>query len=361
MALYFGYEKSGSFSVKDGLDMKQNPITNLPAPTQDSEPVTKEYADTHYSNSSTHKGPKGDKGDVGPQGPKGNQGDVGPQGPKGDHGLTGSQGLRGDPGPQGPNGLEDPKVDKGDQGGRGPKGPKGDDGPKGAKGGKGNKGDKGNTGAPGGKGVKGDKGDQGPKGDKGDSGPKGNKGDPGTIPSPIVGKDLSMNGHKITKMGTPTLDSDAATKKYVDDKPRGISRATEDGLYLGLGGGTLQGGVHFLNASKITNLGNPQVATDAANKRYVDSKVTAKGLTQATADVRYLRKSGGNLTGVVDMGTNKVTSLADPTNPNDATNKSWVETHTVGNYLPNSGGALTGVLNMSDNKITNVASTSHGG
>ena len=67
MALYFGHERKGRFDVDGGLDMEQNSITNLPTPTQDSEPVTKEYADTHYSNSSTHQGPKGDKGDTGPQ------------------------------------------------------------------------------------------------------------------------------------------------------------------------------------------------------------------------------------------------------------------------------------------------------
>ena len=82
----------------------------------------------------------------------------------------------------------------------------------------------------------------------------------------------------------------------MDDKPRGISRATADTLYLGLGGGSLQGGLHFVNASKISNLGNPQVATDAANKRFVDSKVTSvSGLTQTKADARYLKKTGGSL------------------------------------------------------------------
>ena len=34
------------------------------------------------------KGPKGDKGDTGPQGPKGEKGDTGPQGPKGDTGES---------------------------------------------------------------------------------------------------------------------------------------------------------------------------------------------------------------------------------------------------------------------------------
>ena len=46
-------------------------------------------------------GPKGDKGDTGPQGPKGDTGATGPQGPKGDKGDTGPQGPQGEQGPAG--------------------------------------------------------------------------------------------------------------------------------------------------------------------------------------------------------------------------------------------------------------------
>ena len=300
------------------------------------------------------QGPKGEKGDAGPQGPKGDKGDTGPQGlkrdtgsqgPKGDHGLTGRQGLRGDPGPQGPSGLQGPKGDKGDKGDPG----SGSQGPKGDKGDTGPKGDKGDTG------PKGDKGDVGPRGPKGSKGDKGDKGDPNTS-IPTVKQDLSMQGHTITQLGAPTQDSDSATKKYVDDKPRGMTQATADKRYLGKGGGELSGALHFLNASKITNLGNPQSATDPANKRYVVSRFSQGGLTRLTADNRYLSLNGGGLKGTLKMTNNKITNLADPVDPNDSTDKSWVEAHTVGKYLPNSGGALTGELNMSNNKITNLGS-----
>ena len=58
-------------------------------------------------------GPKGDRGDVGPQGPRGDRGDVGPQGPRGDRGDVGPQGPKGDRGDVGPQG---PKGDRGDVG-----------------------------------------------------------------------------------------------------------------------------------------------------------------------------------------------------------------------------------------------------
>ena len=62
-------------------------------------------------------GPKGDRGDTGPQGPKGNPGEQGPKGDDGDRGPEGPRGPKGDDGVQGPPG---PKGDDGDEGPQGP-------------------------------------------------------------------------------------------------------------------------------------------------------------------------------------------------------------------------------------------------
>ena len=67
-------------------------IFDLPDPTEDSEPVTKGYADKNYVGGGGTVGPKEDKGDTGPQGPKGDKGDAGPQRPKGDRGEKGTKG-----------------------------------------------------------------------------------------------------------------------------------------------------------------------------------------------------------------------------------------------------------------------------
>ena len=107
---------SGLLDTNGNLDMRVHKVTNLPSPTSNGEPVNKSYADTHYSNSSTHWGPKGDKGDtgvIGPQGPKGDKGDQGLRG------SAGQQGHCGDTSPQGPPGLQGPKGDTGAQGPRG--------------------------------------------------------------------------------------------------------------------------------------------------------------------------------------------------------------------------------------------------
>ena len=94
-------------------------------------------------------GPKGDKGETGPQGPKGDtgeqgpqgiQGETGPQGPKGDaftyadftpEQLEALKGPKGDTGEQGPKGEDGAQGPKGDTGDTGPQGPKGDTGPAG--------------------------------------------------------------------------------------------------------------------------------------------------------------------------------------------------------------------------------------
>ena len=74
MPLLFGYSSSLE-TIYEDIDMNGNKILDLPSPTSNSEPVTKGYADTHYSGGGGgSQGPKGDKGDTGPQGPQGPKG-----------------------------------------------------------------------------------------------------------------------------------------------------------------------------------------------------------------------------------------------------------------------------------------------
>ena len=76
-------------------------------------------------------GPKGDKGDMGPQGPAGPKGDTGamgpqgPAGPKGDTGAMGPQGPAGSKGDTGAMGPQGPAGSKGDTGAMGSQGPAG--------------------------------------------------------------------------------------------------------------------------------------------------------------------------------------------------------------------------------------------
>jgi hypothetical protein len=115
---------------------------------------------------------------------------------------------------------------------------------------------------------------------------------------------IAMGTNKITGLGDPTLAQDAATKTYVD---------TADALKLNLSGGTMSGEI-AMGTSKITGLGNPSANQDAATKVYVDN-----------ADALKLNLTGGTMTGNIVMGANKVTSTATPTTDDDLTRKAYVD------------------------------------
>ena len=182
-------------------------------------------------------------------------------------GVTKS-GPKGDKGDKEDTGLKGLKGDKGDTGPRGLKGDKGDTGLKGPKGDKGDTGLKGPKGEKGDTGLKGPKGDTGPrglKGEKGDTGPRGPKGDTSST-LPTVNQNLDMQNFKIEKLGNPTNTTDAVNKGYVDSNA-GINQATADGLYLQKSGGTLTGELD-MGDNKITNVGSPASDSDVTTKKW---------------------------------------------------------------------------------------------
>ena len=64
----------------------------------------------------------------------------------------------------------------------------------------------------------------------------------------------------------------------------------------------------------------------AANKQYVDSRVSTHGsISTAQTDVRYLSKLGVALSGELSMGDQKITDVGQPGNANDAVTKSYVD------------------------------------
>jgi hypothetical protein len=83
---------------------------------------------------------------------------------------------------------------------------------------------------------------------------------------------------------------------------------------LPLAGGTMTGAI-AMGTSKITGLGDPTSAQDAATKTYVD---TARRNQSSST-------TGGTMSGAIAMGTNKITGLGDPTLAQDAATKTYVD------------------------------------
>ena len=72
---------------------------------------------------------------------------------------------------------------------------------------------------------------------------------------------IEMGASKITGLGDPTANQDAATKNYVD---------TQDATKLSTTGGTMSGAI-AMGTNKITGVGDPTAAQDVATKAYTDS------------------------------------------------------------------------------------------
>ena len=84
-----------------------------------------------------------------------------------------------------------------------------------------------------------------------------------------------------------------------------------------------------LGNKKIVGLATPTTNTDAANKKYVDDNVGSLDLSD------YLEKDGSvTMTGDLNVGNNKIVSLAHPFSSTDAATKSYVDFMTRLNLFP---------------------------
>jgi hypothetical protein len=161
-----------------------------------------------------------------------------------------------------------------------------------------------------------------------------------TLNDLVVNGTVDFTSTALLNVSDPTAPQHAATKNYVDTEvaslvdsaPATLDTLNELAAALGddadfantvttsiatklpLAGGTMTGAI-AMGTSKITDLGDPTAAQDAATKTYVD-----------TADATKLNLSGGTMTGDIVLGANKVTSTSTPTTDDDLTRKGYVDT-----------------------------------
>ncbi|CAH3192636.1 unnamed protein product, partial [Porites evermanni] len=215
--------------------------------------------------------------------------------------------------------------------------------------------------------------------------------------APGVGFNLTSSGHydiinkKLRNVGAPIANTDAATKKYVDDNSNNTFLDTDGSYpmkgnlnmddnkilnlpnpsdpkepttlafteikYLHVTGTNSMNGNLNMNNNKIKHLALPTSLNDAANKKYVDDTL----LLNHVAMSNYLKKDGSvAMTGNLNLGGNKIVGLATPTSNTDAATKKYVDDNSgspdLSDYLEKDGTvAMTGNLNVGNNKIDNLS------
>ena len=148
--------------------------------------------------------------------------------------------------------------------------------------------------------------------------------------------DYDMINKKLRNVGAPSANTDAATKKYVDDNSSGspsTSRLTVDS------------NIDMKDRYRILNLKHPVDADEPATKQYSDS--------------RFLDRNGSRtMIGNLSMNNNKITNLGTPTSNSDASTKKYVDDSVpdTSSFIKKDGSvAMTSNLNLGNKKIVGLA------
>ena len=131
---------------------------------------------------------------------------------------------------------------------------------------------------------------------------------------------LNMNNKKITSLETPTANTEASNKKYVDDTV--AANKVDGSVFLKLDGSRKMTGSLDMNNNTIVNLPLP-----SGNNQPV---------TLLYGDRSYLKRDGSNtMNNNLNMDNKKIINLSPPTDDKDAANKKYVD-----DKLSINGGAL---------------------
>jgi hypothetical protein len=148
---------------------------------------------------------------------------------------------------------------------------------------------------------------------------------------------LAMGTNKITGMGDPTANQDAATKAYVD---------TQDATKLSLSGGTMTGNI-VLGANKITSTTDPVNADDLTRKGYLDTLLgsTVSAATSAAAAATSATAAAGSASAASTSATNAANSATAAAASYDSFDDRYLGAKASPPSLDNDGNALiTGAL-----------------
>ena len=151
-----------------------------------------------------------------------------------------------------------------------------------------------------------------------------------------MANNLNMDNKKIINLRRPTSNTDATTKKYVDDA------IPDTSSFIKKDGSVVMTGDFNTGGHKILNLRTPTTNSEPATKKYVDDNTGAPDLSD------YLEKDGTvTMTGNLNLGNNKIVNLSNPTTDQQAANRGWVRKQ-IDRLDHHSGDGTSGVFTITD-------------
>jgi hypothetical protein len=168
-----------------------------------------------------------------------------------------------------------------------------------------------------------------------------------TATTMTVNNDMSMATHKITDVVDPTEPQDAATKAYVDARPAPPADTLASVLLAGNSAGATQ---INMNTNKIINVVDPTEPQDAATKNYVDTRPAPPADTLAavllagnSAGETPLNMNGQNIVNVNNISNSASAEDIDTVFDITAT---LAMSLTAGGAMLIQGGALTSLTSL---------------
>ena len=177
--------------------------------------------------------------------------------------------------------------------------------------------------------------------------------------SPEVAADLDMKEYAIKNLKlTPSSNSSASSKKYVDQKVASKADKSDLNQYLKVDGGKQMSGNLQMNGKRVVGLTNvPAYNGEATNKRYVDTRLNDKADKSELND--YLKIDGTTLMqGDLNMNNKRIIKLPDPQLADEpVTRKFLTLTNSLfyNEFLDLNGNSnMRGNIQMNDNRITGL-------
>ena len=141
---------------------------------------------------------------------------------------------------------------------------------------------------------------------------------------------LDMNNHRIYNIPAPTGNNQPTPLAFTDLK------------YLHVSGTNKMLNNLNMDNKRIINLRPPTSDTDAATKKYVDDNTGSPDLSD------YLEKDGTvAMTGNLNLNNHKIVNLSDPTTDQEAANRGWVRKQ-IERFDHHSGDASSGVFTITE-------------